>query len=201
LTRLLTLLVAGGLAASLVGAPKLKKKEPPIYMPTAVGTEWVYDDNGRDWTEEIAAAKAGDGGERHLTIRYWADPAEGAHEKTVVVSASGVFHQYAAGIYHDPMCLLKLPLTPGQTWEVNLSLPEFRFGYDATMTVGVAEAVKVPAGTFQAVPVRKETTTRNGRKLARPEVTTTWWAPDMGVVRYQSGDTDRKLKQFMPGKK
>jgi hypothetical protein len=67
------------------------------------------------------------------------------------------------------------------------------------MTVGDAEKVGVPAGTFEAVPVRLEQTSQNGKRLDKPEVTTWWWAPDIGVVRVQSTGVDRKLKPFTPG--
>jgi hypothetical protein len=193
--RFLTLVVAVALNPAVIGAPKPKDPQPPAYLPTAVGSRWVYND---DWHEELAAADVRDDG-IHLTIRYGTDPAFGEHEKTLVVSSNGVYRRSAAGIFFDPVCILKLPVTVGRSWDVALAVPEFRFEYGATVTVGASEVVKVPAGTFEAVPVREETTTRNGRKLARPEVTTLWWARDVGIVRMQDESIDRRLKSFTLG--
>jgi hypothetical protein len=193
--RPLPLVAAALVASAAFAAPKPKQaSKGPVYQPTAVGTKWVYDDHGKDWTQEIVDAVSRDG-ETVLSIRI-----NDNFNVTVAVTATGVFDRGAAGFAFDT-CQLKLPVTAGQTWEVSIAPQPGLLDFAGTMTVGRPEKVEVPAGTFEAIPVRLEQTSQNGKKLDTPEVTTCWWAEGVGVVRLQSGTTDRKLKTFIPVKK
>jgi hypothetical protein len=196
LARLLTLIVATSFAASLVGAPKPKEVKAPVYMPTAVGTKWVYDDNGREWVEEVIKAEAKDGATL-LTVRH--TTAGNEFDETVAVLPEGVFDRGNAHASYD-FCRLRLPVKPGKSWEVSVAPMKGVLSLSGTTTVGDAEKVVVPAGTFEAFPVRLEQTIQNGKRLDKPEVTTWWWAPDVGVIRVHSTGVDRKLKAFTLGK-
>ena len=168
-----------------------------MFQPTAVGTRWVYDDNGRDRTQEVIAAEAKDG-ETVLTVRHMTD--HGKFNLTVAVSAAGVFDRGTEELHYD-VCRLRLPVKAGQSWDVSLAPQEGLLSFAGKVTVGTVEKVEVPAGTFEAVPVRLEQTSQNGKKLDKPEVTTWWWVQDVGVVRLQTQGTDRKLKSFTAGKR
>jgi hypothetical protein len=198
--RRLAVLIAATLASGLVGAPKPKDlPKAPTFQPVAVGTKWVYDHNGRELVEEVTGATRADG-ETVLTIRFKLE-GQGELARTVAVSDKGVFDRGIHTFTYDPVCLLRYPVKAGEAWDVSLGQQKGLLGYDGRRTVGEAEPVDVPAGTFRAFPVRFEMASKNGRKLGEPEVHTWWWAPDVGVVRYQSRDTDRKLKGFTPDKK
>ena len=200
MSRSAAFLVAMAVALAAVrGAPKAKEApKPATFQPVAVGTKWVYDDNGREWAEQIIGTESKDG-ETVLTVQFGG--AAGAEAmRTVVVSAGGVFIRGTAKFIFDPVCMLKLPVTAGRSWDVRQAPQEGLMSYEGTMTAGAAEKVEVPAGTFEAVPVRLEVTAKDGRKLDQPAVYTWWWAPDVGVVRLKSDTTDRKLKSFTPGK-
>lgn len=195
MVRQLPLLAVALIASFAIAAPKPKEAgKAPVYQPTAVGTKWVYDDGGKDWTQEIVAAVFRDG-ETVLSIRM-----NDQFNVTVAVTPTGVFDRGAADFVFD-VCQLRLPVKAGQTWEVRIAPQKGLQDYEGTMSVGKPEKVEVPAGTFQGVPVRLEQRSQNGKKLATPEVTTWWWAEGIGVVRLQTGGTDRKLKSFLPAKK
>jgi hypothetical protein len=196
LAAVLVLVVA---LASAPAAPRPKDPpKPPVYIPTAVGTRWVYDHNGQELVEEVTGAVSKDG-ETVLTIQFkLAGQAE--YPRTVAVSDKGVFDRGIHKFTYDPVCLLRYPVQAGEAWDVTLGQQKGLLGYEGKRTVGEPEQVSVPAGTFRAVPVRLEMASKNGRKLGDPEVHTWWWARDVGVVRYQSRDTDRKLKAFTPSK-
>src|SRR3954454_1280403 len=66
--RPFALLVAIGLAAVVAGAPRPKGADAPVYMPTAAGTKWVYDQNGQELVEEVTGAVSKDG-ETVLTVQ------------------------------------------------------------------------------------------------------------------------------------
>jgi hypothetical protein len=197
MARWLPVLIAAAFIAGVLGAPKPKDTKAPVYMPTAVGTKWVYDDNGRDKTQEVIAAEAKDG-ETILTVRHMTD--RGEFNLTVAVSAAGVFGR-GTGEHHFDICRLQFPVKAGKSWDVSLAPQEGLLSFAGKVTVGTVEKVEVPAGTFDAVPVRLKQTSQNGKKLDKPEVTTSWWAPDVGVVREKFDTIDLKLKSFTPGKK
>jgi hypothetical protein len=93
------------------------------------------------------------------------------------------------------VCLLKLPAKAGDEWEVRSTRNEVEF--KLTATVRKVEKVKVPAGTFEAVPVVLEGTV-GGRTITA----TQWYAPGVGLVKVNQGETTiEELKSFTPGKK
>jgi len=197
MARWLPVLIAAVFTAGLLGAPRPKDMNPPVYMPTAIGTRWVYDDDGRERTEEVVAAEAKDG-ETVLTVRHQTD--QGEFNESVAVSGAGVFDR-GTGKFRYEICRIRFPVKAGQSWDLSLAPQEGLLSFAGTVTVGAVEKVEVPAGTFEAVPVRLEQTSQKGKKLDKPDVTTWWWVQNVGVVRLQTQRTDRKLKSFTQGKK
>jgi hypothetical protein len=195
MVRWLPVSFAAIFTAGLLGAPKPEVKKPPVYMPTAVGTTWVYDDEGQEWAEEVTKAEV-KGDQTVVTIRCGA-PGESAIDRTVAVSAAGVFERAHGPYKFDPaLCLLKLPAKADQAWNEKLAPQKgLTLNYEGRRVAGAPEKVVVPAGTFEAVPVRLEISAEDDVKLERPRVLhTMWWAPDVGVVRLQAEGIDRKLK-------
>jgi hypothetical protein len=101
-----------------------------------------------------------------------------------VVSAKGVFR--STGTEPKP----EFQPAPGTSWTS---------GDDTTHTVGREEEVKVPAGTFKALPVVTVVQLPGGQYKY-----TTWFAPGVGVVKSvspgQKGETVQVLMAFTPGK-
>jgi hypothetical protein len=63
-----------------------------------------------------------------------------------------------------------------------------------TFTVGQEETVETPAGTFKAIRVTSEMDVVKG-------TTTAWYAPGVGMVKYELGTEGiQVLKSFTPGK-
>ena len=77
----------------------------------------------------------------------------------------------------DPaMCLLKLPLKAGREWAMKSKIEGTEF--QLTATTGKPESIKVPAGTFEAVPV-----VQTGTIGGKPFEATHWYALGVGLGR------------------
>jgi hypothetical protein len=194
--RTLATLLSAVLALSAApAAPRPKEAEDPKpYMPTALAAKWVYDDGGKVYSEEIVEAE--DRGDRTLLTVRVVGPATPGLKRRLVVSADGVFDRGVGAFTYDPVCVMKFPPKAGDEWELHVPVQVGLRGYQGKATVGAAEKVVVPAGTFEAVPVRLEVTAANGRPLDEPEVYTSWWARGVGVVKLRYPDGTRALKSF-----
>lgn len=198
--------MAGGLALVLAGwsvaAPGSKAPADPNYYPTAVGTKWVYDVNGRDLTWEVTAAET-KAGETLVTVTQKIADGEREQILKASVSAKGVYQLQMGPFQVDPVCELRFPVKAGNSRAVDIPSQEGGLrGSTGTVTVGDAEDVDVPAGKFRAVRVDVTVTTVDGKPLAKPRRVTRWYAPGVGLVKL-TGETgvSRVLKAFTPGKK
>jgi hypothetical protein len=117
LPHLLTLRVVAAFAAGFVGTPKPKEGKVPVYMPTAVGTKWVYDGNGRDWVEEVIKVEA-KVSETLLAVRH--TTAGNQFDETVTVLPDGIFDRGNAQASYN-FCRLQLPVKPAQSWEASVT--------------------------------------------------------------------------------
>jgi hypothetical protein len=113
----------------------------------------------------------------------------------VVVVGDGVARaKVGVHTYEPPLLLLKPVPKADDTWPAKTAIRAAEYEFE--MTVGKAEVVTVPAGTFTAYPVRHFNTSI---KQATPLVY--WYAPDVGLVRSAAGDKlVTELKAFTPGK-
>jgi hypothetical protein len=98
--------------------------------------------------------------------------------------------------YDPPVCLLKLPAKPGDTWTTELSgkgQPR-----KTIYTYRGEEEVEVPAGKFKALKIESEMET--GKSVRA----TFWYVAGIGMVKSSTkfGDTERvyALKSFTAGK-
>jgi hypothetical protein len=170
-----------GCAALVAPVPRGAGKQR-LYFPTTVGTEWVYEtDSGREYTDYLTKAERADGA-TVVTVERCAD---GRHQssKTIRVSADGLFElENDHGKYDPPGCMLKLPFKADDRWKGYL-LPRNRD--PACVNIAVTEEkVEVPAGTFTAIRVDTEVT-RDGKTRT---LYTHWYAPDVGLVKYDTGN-------------
>jgi hypothetical protein len=190
---LLALLVAVPVSA----APAVKGTGGPLYFPTQVGAKTVMEisvdgallgknPGAFEVTETVSAVEVKDGTYRVTVERE----SKGNFVTVYEVSAKGVFRVASGGsALAEPVPLLKLPARPGDTWKTA----------SGTATVGKEEEIEVPAGKFKAIPVTTERET-----AGRTVKTTTWLAPDVGVVKRVGTVNDITtvyvLKSFTPGK-
>ena len=95
----------------------------------------------------------------------------------VGVEAGGVFRYGFKGTeVSPPVCLLKYPVKEGSSWETETTIGNQQ--YTVSARTRSAEEVQVPAGKYQAIPVKIETTVK-GDKVSN----TYWFAPDVGIVK------------------
>jgi hypothetical protein len=171
-------------------------KGPPLSIPTAVGTKWVYESNGCETTVTITRVKEKDG--VLLVTKEWTSAFPGSASEVVEsVGPSGVHRVAELGRPFDvPPYELKLPYREGETWDGSCRTGEFIS--KATRTAGGWEKVRVPAGEFTAARVVWD--------LGGKGVTTAteWYAHGIGLVQetYTVNNVSRKsvLKSFTPGK-
>jgi hypothetical protein len=179
-------------------------RKTPLYFPTTVGTEWVYgsadskEDEFAD-TLSITEAEESDGATVVTVARSFNGRPQST--ETIRVSSEGLFLLANSHGKHDPpACMLKLPHKAGDRWQsYSLPVKPERGFVDVAVK---EEQVKVPAGTFNAIRVDTESHRRGETK----RLYTHWYAPDVGVVKYECGEAfggqgQTVLKSFNPGKK
>jgi hypothetical protein len=179
-------------------------RKTELYFPTTVGTEWVYgsadskEDEFAD-TLEITEAEESDGATVVTVVRSFHRRPQST--ETIRVSSAGLFLLANDHGKHDPpACVLKLPCAAGDRWRTYCLPLKPNPGY--VNVVVNEEQVKVPAGTFNAIRVDTEFTLEGETK----RVYTHWYAPDVGVVKYEIGEAfggkgQTVLKSFKLGKK
>lgn len=180
------------LASSAPVPLHLMPKEPPLTIPTKVGTTWVYDDGGKERTLVISQAEEKDGAT--IVTTEWVE-ADGTRTPDMVVSvtAEGVFVVESQGKkYQVPCCRVKLPHRAGQKWETK-EKPGILL-VEGTMVAGPIERITVPAGVFDAARIDWEFTTCLGPEKHQTKF---WFAHGVGLVKSDKG---LKLKSFKLGK-
>jgi hypothetical protein len=167
------------------GAPGLKGPEP-TWFPTKEGATRVYEIRDGDrvlgsYTDVVTKVETKDG-DLHVTIRRETEGNE-PYGTTIAVTSQGLLRVAVNGKPREtPTLLLKTPPKVGTKWHVG----------KAQYEVMKEEEVEVPAGKFKAVRV----------ELRDGEVSTIWFAPNVGVVKMAStqGPAVQVLKEFKQGK-
>lgn len=192
MTRSAVLLAVLLSAAAAVAAPvpKALKKNAPEWMPLTAGSKWEYvstDDNTVTTdTREITAADDKDG-KTTATQRTINLTQEFRRDETgvAVVKTSNRGET-------KPRYVVKHAMKEGDTWENDLG------GYTEVRTVGKVEKITLPAGQYDAVPVKFQYV-QNGAAF---QSGTVWYADGVGLVRIDTeGGGSEVLKAFTPGKK
>ena len=196
-------LLAALVAASLPAVPLPDDAgKAVLYYPTTEGAKRVTQTtlpSGRtiETTETVTKAEA-KGGTHTVTVERVRGPGADDPSPTTVleVSAGGLF-VLTSGDKDGRRRLLKAG-KEGDTWAADLLGPGGQVG-KATRTLGKAEKVTVPAGTYTAL--RVETEMRAGERVTK---TTTWYAPGVGMVKHVTRSEDNPgtttvLKSFTRG--
>lgn len=198
--------IAVVLAATLPADPAPRLLEPPTnvaYCPTTIGAVNVYRCNDEwEYTETVTGVVT-EGVTKVVTVsRRRAGQADIARCLLYEVSARGlVLAATKDGETRPPDlsgdCLLRLPHRPGGQWtrrEPRRGGGELRL----TWTAGATEVVRVPAGTFEAIPVVYEFD--DGINCCE---CTCWYAPGIGLVKRVElgGAVVTELRAHAPGAK
>jgi hypothetical protein len=187
---LLTLSVAG------VAAPVPKK---PDYFPTVTGAKWEYAAEGEKevvFTSEVTKVTVKDGVRTvEISSAYKADDTAGS-VAVYRVDADGVALTASEGHTLTPARLdLRAVPKAEDKWD---SPHEWRSTkYALAVAVGEEEKLKLPAGTFTALPHVQTFTFDDVKAPAR----TTWYAPGVGPVKMATADgTALVLVKYTAGK-
>lgn len=171
-----------------------KKADDIVYFPTTVGSKWVYDCDGEECIELITERNETKDGEVVVTISWETRPGKTTPVYKLLVSKAGVFRVENLGKKVDPpQPFLQLPIKDGLEWKWQAEKSDVIWVYKSQK----AEEVKVPAGSFEAIPVHSEWGV-NGQQAQKA---TDWFAPNVGIVKRSYGDKSLKiLKSYTPGK-
>jgi hypothetical protein len=171
-------------------------KDPSRYYPLKIGTQWQYQIGTKQISMRVARQeKLGD-----VMCGVVETSVDGKVVGTEHISAGpeGVFrHSFNDKKASEPLCILKLPATKGQTWKFDVKI--------ATETVKGAfvsgeESVTVPAGTYTATTAFTTECDLNGQKAEFKY----WFATGVGIVRQtislNGQEFASELKKYEPAK-
>jgi len=168
------------------------------YYPTEVGAKWVLRHYAGklhwDETRTVTAVEMEKNGSKVVTVqqrsvRKEGIVLEGQEPKDLVLESSSKVRVSTTGFQVvatndtddkkwkqlESSVLFPYPLKDGDKWDHKI--PESK--YEVVYRVGKPERVKVPGGTFDAVPVYVEGT-QGGKKLPKR---TFWYAPGIGGIK------------------
>jgi len=178
----------------VVAAPR--PKDPPdagFYLPTAVGTTWIYESASGQFEEAVTEVTA-DGKATNVTV-VRTQAGKETWQSTFRVSPGGLDLLASGGTtYEKPSPWMRAGAKPGDAWAYSYSREGNTFDVRARF-VG-RENVEVPAGKFEAVRVESIQTLN-----FRPSFTRTdWYVPGVGLVKRVESDREITLKSFVRGK-
>lgn len=186
-----------GVAAAVgAAAPVPKDFRRPTYFPAELGAKWEYAyEGGKQAVLTVEVTKVTtDGRGRVVRLEQTGGTKVPDYPERYRVDADGVHMLTAADQDLDPPRLdLKPKPAANDRWDARHAWKGTP--YTLTTTVGDAEKVTVPAGTFTALPHTQAYT-----NYQPPQVWTAWHAPGVGRVKFvnYAGRT-YVLLRFTPG--
>lgn len=156
----------------------------PDYYPLKVGTKWHYQFESNDGqkaqlTNQIGGVEQIDGREL-ARLEVYNQGQKSPYTEHLASTEGGVFRVRMSSLdLSPPMCLIRYPLKAGQTWGGVTSVGGRRMTIEAKQ--GRPEEVRVPAGTFRAIPCT--IVVSDGADKAP---TTLWFAEGVGIVKQRS---------------
>ncbi len=169
----------------------------PNYYPFVKGNKWEFtvEAGGKSIgaTTEVAKVEEKDG-TLTATLEIRVVGMDSVSTETISTNSKGMTRQAFAGLKLDtPITMMKFPVKGGDSWTEKVTVNGNALEIKATVSEAVE--VKVPAGTYKAVPVNMEINV-GGQKLTM----TNWYADGVGVVKQQIDTTGVKavgeLKKF-----
>jgi hypothetical protein len=174
---------------SAAQAPSNQKKLPDYY-PQKPGMKWTYDldpGNGRKIrvANQIARIETIDG--KSMARLETIVNGRVAMTQHLLSTPEGVF-RYRMGEtdVSPPLCILKYPIKEGETWKVEPTIG--REQSRMSFTSGRHEVVLLTGAKYQAISVVCEINVE-----ASQVKTTSWYAPDVGMVKDTRKFGDRTI--------
>ena len=161
------------------------------HYPLRVGTVWHYelDAGGQKDAFVNRIAKIEKIDNKDLALQETVKGGKVLATEHLSSTAAGVFRHRSNNIPIDPpIQLLKYPIKPGESWEVETILG----GQKSRVTCKVDgfEDIKVAAGKFKTVAVTVALEMGDGKKV----VSAYWFAAGVGVVRQSASFGGNELK-------
>ncbi|MHB1561184.1 MAG: TapB family protein [Isosphaeraceae bacterium] len=158
----------------------------PNYYPLAVGTRWHYQvDIGQAQKQEITLVIAEEetaDGKPVSRLEVFNDGVRRQMTEHLMSNENGVFRVRIGGVtYNPPLCLLKYPLKPGQSWVTKTTANDGQ-QLSAVCKQGAEQEIQVPAGKFRTIPCTIQIDQQTPKGLMRI-VNTYWFAENIGVVK------------------
>ena len=183
--RLLTAL--GLVLATLLTARGQEKATQTPYFPTAVGTSWDYRAGENRFTHKVAKHEKV-GGVTCARIEQVKDGKVLAYEDVGVTNEGVSRFAFDGKEAKPPITFLKPGAKKGQTWKVESKIGDQTV--KGTFKQGVADVVKVPAGTYKKVlTVTSEGLEVNGIKTKLVY----YFAEGVGLVKLEWGEDKSKV--------
>ena len=198
---LVMLLAALPAPAARIAQKAKTNDKTPDYYPLKAGNKWHYQidgGGGQKATVVYQVVKIKNVNGNPIAVVEQLINGEVRASEHIGVEAGGVFkYQYKGIDISPPVCLLKYPIKEGSTWETEPKIGSQQLTVSGRQS-GIVE-VKVPAGTYQAVSVKLETTVKESKVI-----TTYWFAPDVGIIKESmgipGGSINMELVKFEEGK-
>jgi hypothetical protein len=190
---LLALLIA---APIIVAQPPKDGEKALLYFPVKEGTKLVMERSttggvaAGQVTEVVDVVKKVEAKDGKFRVTFERESKGKGMQTVYEVSDKGVAKMTAKRKdLAEPAFVLKLPAKKGDTWTAA----------GVSYTTGEVEEVEVPAGKYKAVPVTSEFDFGDQKVK-----TTTWFAPEVGIVKTLSVtngiESKQVLKTFTPAK-
>jgi hypothetical protein len=182
--------------------------KPVEYYSSLIGSKWVYEEEGEPGSTRLDVSTAVTECDRakYVTIMF-EKKGKLVPSEEIKVSPEGVFRVGNVGKkLQFPTCLLKLPCRVEETWENDVSevqSPLMKEGCNEVMTNKGLEIISVPAGVYCAMRVDCVDPINNSCVMAGwfSGKSTTWFAPEIGIVKQKIDSHVWVLKSFSPGQK
>jgi hypothetical protein len=171
-----------------------------FYFPTSVGTKQVVQIGEIETTSSVKNVER-DGYDFIVTMVTVSttskiDPSRSDYK--FIVSSKGIWRVPESDPDDEedmpkPFCILKLPFKAGEEW----SHEDISGGVTCTykFTSRCIEKIQTPAGAFPAIRVDNIITPK-GDPIRKEVKESTWYAPGMGMIKFESGDVVCVLKSF-----
>ncbi len=169
------------------------------YFPFKQGSRWLYDAkvNGRAVSMKILISNIQSGPERQAAEFESVVNGKVTATEFVGKSSEGPFRLRMNGNdITPPLQLLRIPVTKGDIWNTAARIAGEPMNAHSFVDV---QQVVVPAGTFDAVVVTTEATSREGKIVNKQ-----WFAPGIGPVKQEAKimgvSITAELKRYDPGR-
>jgi hypothetical protein len=200
MTKSTLAIVLAALAATAPAAPVPDDaKAPVLFFPTTPVT-WVYESWGVRWDYsveviEVVMSVQDRKGEKVLALGSVHDGKAHPSNSMMAVGGRGLTKGYTIfnERYETGDRVLRWPIVAGDSW-AGRPRPEY---LEWRYTTRGWETVTVPAGRYDAVRVDTSRVLHNGKTEL---VTSAWYAPGVGMVRWEDSEGRRQvLKRFVRG--